>query len=118
MNRFLQATINAINTHGSSYTYTSVGAGVYNIETGTATSTDTTYNLVMYKKHLRATQYNYPSLVGKDTAMFYLPNNSLAFVPKTNDKIIDGTSTYIVDSIYEHRALGEIALIKILAVKA
>lgn len=118
MNRFLQATINAINTHGSAYTYTSVGAGVYNIETGTATSTDTTYNMVMYKKHLKATQYNYPSLVGKDTAMFYLANNLLAFTPKANDKIIDGVNTYVVDSFYEHRALGEIALIKILAVKA
>lgn len=118
MERILRATINAVNTHGSSYTYTSVSAGVYNIETGTSSNTSVNYTVVMYKRHIKATQYNYPSLVGKDTAMFYLANNSLGFEPKANDKIVDGTSTYIVDSVFEHRARGQIALIKILAVKA
>lgn len=117
-NIFLKASVDAINLHGNSYTFTSVSAGVYNIETGKTTNTSTNYTVAMYKKHLKANQYNYPNLIGKDAALFYLANNSLLFAPKPNDKIVDGSSTYIVDAVYEHRAKNAIVLFKILAVKA
>lgn len=118
MNLFLKATIDSINLHGETYTYTSVATGVYDIETGKSVNTSTNYSVAMYKKHIKASQYNFPNLVGKDSAMFYLANNNLAFAPKPNDKIIDGVSVYVVDSFYEHRAKGSVVLLKIVAVKA
>ena len=71
----------------------------------------------MYKRHIRANQYNYPNLIGQDAALFYLANNNLKFTPAIRDKIIVGSRTYVIDNITEHRASGQIALYKILAVK-
>lgn len=118
MNIFLKATTDAINLHGETYTYTSVSAGIYDIETGKSTNTSADYSVAMYKQHIKATQYNFPNLVGKDSAIFYLANNNLVFEPKPNDKIVDGSNTYIVESVYEHRAKNQVVLLKILAVKA
>lgn len=118
MNLFLKATIDAINQHGETYTYTAVSAGVYNIETGKATNTSVDYDVAMYKKQIRANQYNYPNLIGKESAIFYLANNNLAFLPKPNDSILADGGTYVVDSVYEHRAKNQLVLLKILAVKS
>lgn len=118
MDRFLSATISAINRHGSACTYISTSAPVYSIETKKAESTDTEYSVTMYKKHIKANQYNYPNLIGKDAALFYLANNALGFNLKINDKIVHNGSEYTVDSIFEHVAKGSVALFRILAVKA
>lgn len=117
MNRFLQASISAINRHGSSCTYVSQSAPIYNIETKKAQSTSTEVTVTMYKKHLKANQYNYPNLVGKDAAMFYLANNSLTFSLKINDKIVSNGVEYTVDAFYEHVANGQVVMYRILAVK-
>jgi hypothetical protein len=117
MDKYLGITLRAINTHGRTCTYTIVTEGTYNIETGSTTNTETTHTIKMYKRHIRASQYNFPNLIGRDSALFYLANNNLTFLPAPKDKItIDGV-TYTVDSITEHAADGLVILYKILAVK-
>jgi hypothetical protein len=117
MDRYLAVALRAINQHGKSCTYTIVTEGAYNIETGSTTNTETSYTVKMYKKHIRASQYNFPNLIGRDSALFHLANNSLSFVPAPKDKITIDSVTYTVDSITEHAADGLVILYKILAVK-
>lgn len=117
MDRYLSITLRAINTHGRTCTYTAVTEGTYNIETGSTTNTQTAHVIKMYKRHIRASQYNFPNMIGRDSALFYLANNNLSFVPTATDKItVDGV-TYVVDSVTEHAADGLVILYKIVAVK-
>lgn len=117
MDRYLSITLRAINTHGRNCTYTVVTEGAYNIETSSTTNTETSHSVKMYKKHIRANQYNFPNMIGRDSALFYLANNNLSFTPTTTDKItVDGV-TYVVDSVMEHAADGLVILYKIIAVK-
>lgn len=117
MNRYLSITLQAINTHGKICSYSVVTEGAYNIETGSSTNTETAYSIKMYKKHITANQYNFPNLIGRDSAVFYIANNALAFVPKPKDKILIDSTTYTVDSITEHAAEGVVILYKVLAVR-
>lgn len=116
-NAFLVSTIRQIEKHGQTMTYKAVTESAYNIETGSSTNTDTDYAVKMYKKHIRANQYNYPNLIGQDAALFYLANNKLQFVPNVRDKIVVDSKSYVIDNITEHRANGVIVLYRILAVK-
>lgn len=116
-NPFLVAAKNAINRNGSTCSYVVVAEGTYSVETGSVTNVETTHSLKMYKKHIKATQYNYPNLIGKDAAMFYLVNDSLGFTPGINDKITFGSDTFTVNTIQQHYARGELVLYRIVAVK-
>ncbi len=117
MDRYLAITLRAINQHGKNCIYTVVTEGEYNIETGATTNTQTAYSVKMYKKHIRANQYNFPNMIGKDSAVFYLANNSLTFKPAAQDKITFDSVTYVVDSFTEHAADGAVILYKLLAIK-
>lgn len=117
MNQFLQSTVKLINLHGQQMTYVAVTEGAYDIETSSSSNTDTNHTIKMYKKHIRANQYNYPNLIGQDAALFYLANNKLQFTPNIRDKIIVDSKSYVIDNIVEHRANGVIVLYKLLAVK-
>jgi hypothetical protein len=116
-NPFLNSTTRMIDQHGQSVTYTKVTEGTYNIETGSTTNTDTTYTVKMYKKHIKSNQYNYPNLIGRNAALFYLANQALAFVPETRDKITVNGEVFEVEAIVEHSARGQIVLYKLIAVK-
>lgn len=117
VNPFLLSSARAINRNGVLCTYVSVAEGAYNVETGSTTNVETSYTVRMFKKHLKANQYNYPNLIGKDAAMFYLVNDSLGFTPGINDKITIGSLTYKVDSIQEHYARGDLVLYRLVTVK-
>lgn len=117
MDRFLAITVKALNQHGKSCTYTIVQEGAYDVETGSTTNTETTHTVRMYKKHIRANQFNFPNMIGRDSALFHLANNNLGFVPAVKDKITIDAVTYTIDSITEHAADGNIILYKLLAVK-
>lgn len=117
MDKYLAIILKALSLHGKTCTYSVVTEGSYNIETGSTTNTETNYSVKMYKKHIRATQYNFPSLIGRDSALFYLANNALTFTPRPKDKITVDGITYTVDSIMEHSADGLIILYKIMTVK-
>ncbi len=117
MDKYLGISLRAINTHGKTCSYTIVTEGTYNIETGSTTNTETSHSVKMYKRHIRASQYNFPNMIGRDSALFYLANNKLSFVPAVKDKITIDSITYTVDSVTEHAADGLVILYKILTVK-
>lgn len=116
-NNFLAITNQALKQHGKLATYVRVASTLYDIETGKAANTDTNYSVQMYKKHIKASQYNYPNLVGKDSAIFYVSADSIKFIPNVRDKIVFDGVTYNVDSYMEHSALGQVVLLKIIGVK-
>lgn len=116
-NPFLNSTVRMITLNGSPMTYTSVSEGTYNIETGSTTNTATDYTVTMYKKHLKTDQYNYPDLIGRSAAAFYLANQNLDFIPAVRDKIIVNAEVFEVQSIIEHRARGQLILYKIIAAR-
>jgi hypothetical protein len=117
MDKYLAIVLKAIGLHGKNCSYTIVTEGTYNIETGSTTNTESSYSVKMYKKHIRASQYNFPNMIGRDSALFYLANSKLTFTPKATDKITFDGTTYTVDSVTEHAADGSIILYKILTVK-
>ena len=117
MDKYLLIVLKALNQHGKTCTYSVVSEGSYNIETGSTTNSETAHTVKMYKKHIRANQYNFPNMIGRDSALFYLANNNLEFTPAIKDKITVDSTTYTVDSITEHAADGLIILYKLLTVK-
>jgi len=117
MNNFLSACVRQANRHGLVSSFVQVTEGVFDTETLTTVNTETTHVVTMFKNHLKATQYNYPNLVGKDAAEFYLANYNLSFKPSPKDKVIYGADTYTVDSVKESWAKGALCLYQIIAVK-
>jgi len=116
-NPFLLSTTKMIKTHGSPMTYISVAEGTYNIETGSTANTNTEHTVTMYKKHLKTDQYNYPDLIGRSAAMFYLPNYNLNFTPAIRDKIVVDGETFEIQSLIEHRAYGSLIFYKLIAAR-
>lgn len=114
-NRFLLASIDAVKRNGLQATYTKVTTGVYNVETGSVTNTETNHTVWMYKKHIKSNQYSYPNLIGKDAGVWYIANDSLLFTPSPKDKIIWGGQTYVVDSYESHMAHNQVVLYKVIA---
>jgi hypothetical protein len=116
-NEFLRESIYYTNLHGIVCSYIRVAEGTYNVETGSTTNTETVHSVKMYKKHINASQYNYPTLIGKDSALFYLANNNISFVPNIRDRIIYNSEIYQVDSYQEHIALGRVCLYRIVGIR-
>ncbi len=117
MNRFLFTCLRLVNRHGIESKVIQVQEGAYDPETLTTTNTEVQRTAVLFKNHLKATQYNYPNLVGKDAAEFYLANNNLGFKPEVKDKIVYGSDTYTIDAIKENWAAGELCLYQLIAVR-
>lgn len=115
-NLLVKATASAIDRHGITATYKAVSEGAYDIQTGSTTNTETTYSVKMYMKQIKATQFNYPNLIGKESGLFYVLAYGLAFAPAVNDFIVYAGTTYKVDSIQKHTAGSDIVLYRILAV--
>lgn len=115
-NAFLRATAYAIDRHGLTATYSVITEGVYNVDTSTTTNTSTAYSVKMYMRQIRASQYNYPNLIGQDSGLFYILATNLAFTPQPQDFITYSGKTYKVDSIQSHSADGAIVLYRVLAV--
>lgn len=115
MNNFNKVVINAINRHGVLATYSVQLEGVYDLNSGTTTNTTNNYSVKMYMKQYIANQYNFPNLIGKESAMFYLSAEGLAFVPSTNDYITFNSKTYRIQSVMKHSANGSIILYRLVA---
>ena len=116
-NRFLLASIDAIKRNGALCTYKKVQTGIYNVETGSVANTEVDYQVYTYKKHIKSSQYSYPNLIGKDSGVFYLANDNLAFVPAPKDKILWEGNTYVVDSYEAHMAHNQVVLYKVVAIR-
>ena len=115
MNNFNKAVKNAILRHGILGTYTVQLEGVYDIESGATTNTATNYSLKMYMKQYIANQHNFPNLIGKESGVFYISAEGLAFVPSTNDYITFNSKIYRVQSVMKHAANGSMILYRIVA---
>jgi hypothetical protein len=115
-NQFAKATASAIDRHGSFVVYTEVPEAVYDVNTSSVVNTSQVHNLKAYMKHIKATEFLYPNLIGKDVGMFYILAAGLTFTPEVNDMITLNSKTYKVDSVQSHSALQEIILYRILAV--
>lgn len=115
-NLFIKATASAIDRHGLSSTYKVITEGAYDVNTGSATNTETSYTVKMYMKHIKANQFNYPNLIGKTAGLFYILAYGLAFVPTATDLIVYDGKTYKVDSVQSHAAGGSTVLYRVLAV--
>ena len=114
---YLEIAKRALARHGVDLVYASVTTGTYNVETAKPAITRVEYTKRMYPKQIVANQYNYPTLVGKESLMFYLANAALEFSPKANDEIEYKSKTYKVQSIQEHFAAGELVLYRIIAAR-
>lgn len=114
-NEFIQATAYAIDRHGTICTYSVITEGAYNIDTGSTTNTKTDYIQKMYLKHIKASQFNYPNLIGRESAVFYILAYGLAFIPTAKDTITSGTKVFTVDSVQSHQAAGQIVLYRVVA---
>lgn len=115
MNQFLTVAKQAINLHGESCVHTKVTNGTYDPATGSVSNSETNTTVTAYRKHLKATQYNYPNLIGKDAVYIYLPADSIVGLLSISDKFSFGSSTYAIDSIQEHRALNELVMYRVVA---
>lgn len=98
--------------------YSQVTNAEYNIETGTATSTETQYTIRAFKQHYQSNQYNSPHLIGKTAACFIAVGPDLGFVPKVNDRILCQGEVFQIDSLQEHWARGQLVLYRLIATKS
>ena len=117
MNQFLVSASAMVNQHGESCTYTKVQEGTYSVATGSVTNTETDYTIKAYRKQIRATQYNYPNLIGKNGILLYMAPSSSVGIPESNDRITFGSDSFTVDSVQGHIANGEVCLYRLICVK-
>jgi hypothetical protein len=103
--------------HGIVSTYKVVTEGLYDPNTSTVVNSETNYAVTLYRKHIRANQFNFPNLIGKDISLFYLSPIGLSFVPTAGDYIVYDSQTYKVDSVQKHAALGQVELYRIIGSK-
>jgi hypothetical protein len=100
-----------VTSHGSTCAYTKVNTGVYDPATGLVTNTETNLSITAFVEGFTASQFRYPSLVGKSASMFYiLPDSIGALIPAINDTIASGGNTFTIDSVQSHSAAGQVML--------
>lgn len=118
MNPFVKSTVQLINLHGQTCTFKSVSEPTYDIETGSAVSTETSVTAKAYAKGVTASQFKFPNLIGRELAQFCVAYASLTSLLKPKDKILMGSDEFVVESVEEHRARGELVLLVALGVKS
>lgn len=116
-NMHKRAAVQLVNQHGLCSNYTQVTEGEFDVETLTTVNTEKSYKVVLFKNHFKANQYNFPNLVGKDAAEFYLANNNLKFKPVEQDIIEYDSTKFTVVSVNENWANSELCLYRIVAVR-
>lgn len=118
MGQMLEATKRLIYRHAITASYKSTIGGTYNVSTGQVVNGETTYTPKIYKKHVKATTFYQPSMIGKEISLFYLVATDIPVRPKVGDKIVYASDTFIVDSFTEHIAEGAVCAYVLLGVKA
>ena len=110
------STKRALQRHGADLPYSTITRTVDPIE-GSVTEVITNVTLRIYPEPLQVNQWNFPTLVGKQTVMFYLAADGLTFTPKPSDEITYLGEVYRVNSIQAHTAHGKTILYKLIGVK-
>jgi hypothetical protein len=83
-----------------------------------ATESITDYIIKSYPKHIRASNYYLPNLIGKDIIMFFIRAKDLNISISNKDSILYNSKKYLIDSYSSHIANNEVIMYKVLAVKA
>jgi hypothetical protein len=120
MNPFLISANRLVNRHGIDCQLIKVSEGELNTETMTVENTETPHTVKMFKNHIKANQFHFPNLVGKDSAEFYLVNNPSVcstLIPEVKDKINYSGIVYTIDSVNENYARGQLVLYRLVGVK-
>lgn len=117
MSAFLQAVKDSVYTHGVDITFVTVIEGEYSTETGSVVNTEVNTTVKAYPKNVKVSQYNLPNLIGKTVTEFLIVPSDLTVKPNPQDKVIRGGTTYTVDSVREHIAMGELVMLKVLVFK-
>jgi len=117
MNKFDNSTRFMLDRNGHPIVYYEVTEGSYNVETGKVVNTEVSKNLKAYPKIVKANQYNYPNLIGKEVVEFLVSATDLSKTPDVNDKIVYDSKTYMVESYMTHNALGQVILYRITTTK-
>lgn len=108
MNPFLLSARRALQRNGLDLQYKS-NTRTVNPVNGVPTTTTVTRTVRAYPRHLEATQFNYPSLIGKDAVMFYL-NGDISFKPGSADVIEYDGKQYRISTVQSFSARGQICL--------
>ena len=112
MNPFKKAAIDAVKRNGRDMPYTSITRTVDKI-LGTVVETKVDYTIRCYPRSVKASQYSFPDLIGKEVVTFYLAVDGLPFQPKVNDTIkLDG-KVFTIRHYDFHEAHGENCLFKL-----
>lgn len=110
------STKRVLQRHGMDLPYSTIIRVVDAVE-GTVTETTTALTLRIYPEPMQASQYNFPTLVGKTVVMFYLAADGLTFTPKPSDEITYQGEVYRINSFQAFTAHGRTVLYKLLGVK-
>lgn len=111
MNPFVVSVHKLINRHGTDHEYSRVTTTRDNA-TRDVITTKITAMLKMWPKQIKATQYNYPNLIGKDVIQFHVGIHD-DFNPKTGDFVNGYRITEVVTTV----ARGEVVFYRLLGVK-
>lgn len=112
----VRSTKRALARHGQSLLYSTITRVVDSI-LGTVVETTTSATLKIYPEPIQATQWNFPTLVGKQVVQFYLAADGLTFTPKVSDEITYQSEVYRINSFQAFTAHGKTVLYKLLGVK-
>lgn len=113
--RFEDSVIYFIDRHGVDVVLKK-STSTYDPSTGTASGTESSITVKSYPKHIKASQYYHPNLIGKDAVMFYLKNQG--FTVENSMQIEYNGKTYIVDSYSESVAFGKVIMYRVLGIRA
>jgi len=117
MSPFLQAAKELIYPNGIEVVFKKVIEGVYDPNTSSVVNTETSTTIKSFPKNIKATVYNYPNLVGKEVMEFLVVATDLTSKPDTQDKIVKGSDTFLVERVRENYADGQVIIYQLLGVK-
>jgi len=115
MNKFVATIKKILKMHGVSCNYTTISTGVYDIDTGSVVNTETITVVNTYPKVLKANQFHYPNLIGKEAVVFYL--DATEITPRLEDVINWDSKSFKIEEVIPHTFNGEVVIYKAIGVK-
>ena len=107
-NRFATQSKRLVDKAGKLVSYRQVTDGVYDINTGTVSNSETLTSCKAFKVTADISEKDSPNMVGKEVSVFLIGGLDLDFVPKENDFIdytnLTETYTVQVGQVKEHWA--------------
>lgn len=118
--RFLRSSNRLVNHFGTLITYTRKGEEVFDEETQTVSSTDTTLSFKAFKYEVLQQEVKSPNLIGKEISAFNIAASDINFKPKSGDIIQYSIYGELVNlevvKVTEHWAGDSVSLWKVWAI--